>query len=398
VGFLIFVGAVAGIWLWVRAEWRSYNRWTIERDRLEREARWFELRAYIEAHFASWSPIVRILGQWPRGAAQARHSRELLNLGDHVAALTINDRALALATEPQTRLAVLATRALILDALGRYDEAVALVPAIRAVANPPGLALNAIAVVKMNHGRLHEALAMLEPTIAGGVARDDHADHARTIAARVLTHKGEYAAALALFDGMQPEPVDSFRKIDAGSTGPLAERVERNRARSREAFKTIRLLAVAQVHVTAGEAMRALETLTACAQKEWSKPAIEASYQRLMARAFALLGDASRADAHLQRLRQIFEHHPDPALSMSEHAVAGICALHLGRYDEALTLFAKADGAVRRPLERHGLAFFIAETHARAGHAIEAEAAYRTVVADGFETHFHARAAAALRG
>jgi hypothetical protein len=53
------VGVILGLVIWIYADWRYFFRWSEERERLRREGRWAELRAYIDRNYRTRRPLVR---------------------------------------------------------------------------------------------------------------------------------------------------------------------------------------------------------------------------------------------------------------------------------------------------------------------------------------------------
>jgi tetratricopeptide (TPR) repeat protein len=383
--------------VWFLVDWRYFNRWTIERNRLEREGRWAELRAYLDAHFATWRPFVRLLGQLPRGAAESMHTVALFQLGDYAAALAMSDRALAKATKPQVRAAVLSLRVLSLGNLGRYDEASALEREIRALPSHRTQPLATLAQLAMNRGLIDEAIAILEPLAAPPGWVDGPTHQARQTLARAHTLAGDYPGALAILEALDPDGPDGYRGIDASFSTELTRRIERNRARARETWHALRLVAVAHVHILADDGRRAIEALAGCARDEWARPAVELIFTRVMANAHALVGNEAESDFHVARMWELSERHPHPANRYFALQVEGTSALHLGRLDVARDRLTEALGCARHPIDRHATMFRLGETHERAGRLGDAAQAYRTVVADGFATELTRRAEISLR-
>jgi tetratricopeptide (TPR) repeat protein len=325
--------------------------------------------------------------------AEATHSLALQKLGDDAQALTFNDLALQRLRNQKLRLATLGTRALIFNSLGRYEEARALIGEITSLGGAGASAMGIVAAVELHSGRVDEAIAMARAVVAA----DPPTDQPRNVLARALRTKGDFAAALAVLD---PAPADGsklFRAVDLTASQEATASAERLQARVAATWEAFRWLAIAQVHVDAGDGARAQEALDGCAPLIGVNRLLEAGYQHALARACALRGDAAKVEVHLARVREIVAAHPRHSRGLEDTFSAGCCALDLGQDDKALTCLTEAMALAKHPIERHVIRFKMAEAHARAGQKAEAAESYRQVVADGFSTVFHARAVEALR-
>jgi tetratricopeptide (TPR) repeat protein len=408
VSLLLSVGIVLGVAVWIRSDWRYHFRWKEKRERLRREGRWAELRAYLDRSYHTRRPFVRIFRGWSPGAAAGEYAIELQQLGDDALALEIVDRAIRVASgarderagqrrrnQERILMAALSGKALILDSLGRYDNARQLVDTINALDVPRGGALSAVALAELHAGRVDEAVSIARTILKN----EPKTDQARSIASRALATKGAFEEALAVLDSPVSDGIGfDDRSHDLHLFKEAAESEERRRARYAGHMQPSRLLAIARVHLAADNPIRALEVLDRCSPLIGTNATLAAFHQPLLARAWALRGDATKADQHLSRMWELIRAHPNRARDCDGHSVAGVSALELGRLDQALSHLGEAMRAVKHPIERHGLHFHIAQTHAAAGRTGEAVESYRAVIADGFATRFHERALAALSG
>ena len=380
-----------------------------QKNRLSIEGRWKDLENHFKRGIGSRRPFVWFHRKYlVPGNLETQYALFLYSQGRLEESLIQADRAIrknrrkpvifrSIYSEGtfKTFCGALRTRMLILDGLGRYDEARKAAAELQKSTGSRREPNAALALLEYHCGHLDEALALAQATSSP----DSQDDSMHGLASIIFTLKGDFERALEALS-FEPASADKFYtpaglKIMHGSPEGT-ELIALQQKKLAGVFPSVRLIMLARVYLVMEDFEKAGEMLDAAEKSFGPEPGLQLSYYHHRAFCFAGRGKSKEADDCIERMRAIVKETPKRSRIWETHFAAGRSHLYLQRFGDAVAELLEAQRSVLHPIERHATAYWIAKAYESAGNAPEARRFYQVVVADAIPSRLHGLAMEAL--
>lgn len=407
---VLFLAVVGGL-SWFAADMRSILKSGQRKQQLSIAGDWKGLEDYYESAARSRRPFVWLHRKYLiPGNLETQHALFLYEQGRLDEALSKVDyaiqrnkskpwifRSFHAATTFKSLCGALRTRALVLTAFGRYDEARGAAAEVENLAGAKGQANSVLALLEYDCGHIDEALRLAQAVRP----EDSQFDSMRTVMAYCYLMKGDFEQAIQMRSIAPAADITRFYSasgLHAMTKSPEAtELLELQRRRLTGVFPPIRLIVLAQIYIAMEDFANADRMLDQAEKCMGPQPALQASYCRQRATSFAGQGNDREAENHLERMRAIVKKEcPRRSLHWETRFTAGRVYLYLKRFNEALAELDEAQKLVLHPIEKHSTAYWLAKTHESFGNQSEALRFYEIVAADSIPSWMCRQAAEVL--
>lgn len=394
---------------WVLLDMKYLQRWRQRKIRLELNGKWDELETHFQRRLRTRHLFVYLFQKYAMpGNVEASYALYLYNRGREDAALEFAERGIALARKQpavlrstfgtptkKTLREALHTRALILNSLGRYDEARATSVESRTLPKVGGKTHVTESLTELYSGHLDSALRLVYETLA----HDPKDGPSRFVASAIYCLKGEFAEAINILVYDLKDVVDLYSPealANLLNDPEAAKFIALKRRSSAAVHKPARLLAIIRVYVDQQSFDDATQALDATEPILGTNPVIQANYHRYRAICVAAKGDAWQTEQHLAEARSLTQRHPKRDSQFETHIAAGRCYLSLKLTDKAGTEFLEAQHHTLHPIEKHVTNYWLARTAEAARGRTDAIRNYQSVIADDIPTVMRQESLAAL--
>lgn len=391
---------------WYVADMRSILRDLRRKNELSVSGNWKELEKYFESSAQTRRPFV-----WFRrrfllpGNQETQHAMFLFQQGRLEEALAKNEEAIRrMESKPwifrsfyarasfNSLCAALRGNILILNGLGRYDEAREAAAKIERLNGGKSKPNAALAMLEYNCGHLDEALQLAQATGTDSTQLDTM----RGVMARCYTLKGEFEQAIQALSYTPADVVKFYspaglKRLSETSDG--AEFLEVKRRKLAGVYPPARFLKLARVYLAMEDFEKAHQALDQAEKSLGPQQGLQMSYCRLRACSFGGQGKTREAEVYIERLRAMAKERPRRSVLREIHSGVGRAYLYLKRFNDAVGELNEAQKFILHPIEKHVINYHLAQAHEGAGNQSEARRYYEMVAADPIASRMRQQAA-----
>ncbi|HUJ11769.1 MAG TPA: hypothetical protein VL171_17300 [Verrucomicrobiae bacterium] len=409
VWFLLDVVVPLVVATWVLLDVKYLQLWSQRKIRLKLAGKWDELDAHFQRRLKTRRPLAYFFQNYiVPGNVEASYALYLYERGLSEAALEMADLSIARARKQPALLTItfgppaqktlhsaLHTRVLILNGLGRYDDARATSAELRTLAKVSNKTHATASFTELYSGRLDEALELAYETLS----HDPKDGSARLIASAVYCLKGAFTEAINVLVHELKDVTELYSPKDLSDMlkdRESAKFIALQRQYAATIHQPVRLLSIARVYIEQQNFDDATRALDATEPLLGNNPIIRCSYNRSRAICAAAKGDAKQTEQYLAEARTITLSQPKRDTRWETNIAAGRCYLSLQLIDKARAEFLEAQRRALHPIEKHVTNYWLACTAVTAKRRNKAIRYYQTVVADGIPTVMRQESLAAL--
>lgn len=392
---------------WLLSDMNYIHRWKQQKVRLELDGKWDDLETHFQRRLKTRRLFARLFQRFAvPGNLEASYALYLHNRGRSEAALETAERAIVLAQHQpsflkstfgrparKTLQSAMHTRVLVLNGLGRYEEARATSAEMRAL--PGGKTHATACLTELHAGHLDEALILACETLS----HDPKDGTARLVASSVFCYRREFAEAINILIYEPKDFTEHYSRKDlalALRNRESATFIALKRKHSATIHQPIWLLSAARVYIDQGDLDEAIQALDMTEPLLGANPVIRCAYHRYRALCAATKGDIQQTEQHLAEARSITQSLPKRDTQWETSVAAGRCYLTLRLTDKATLELQEAQRHALHPIEKHVTNYWLARTADAAKRRSEARRHYQDVVADNIPTRMRDESFAAL--
>lgn len=384
---IIAIAAVALVhWRYI-ADLDYSQDWSREKSELSAAGRWQELNDHFEQRLKCRRPLLYLFDRKNLpGNIEAQYALHLYHQGHLEKALALLESASRKGGHKTPLfLNICESRALILNSLGRYEEARQATARAKSLNIPSPMADVMEGMIDMNNGLLDAALARIPHALIDPVSRNV----ACQLASSILSLKGSFQEAIDVLHHKISDVSVYFTEEDYDIVAETKVGRELISAMDKDLAGITRpgpLLGIAQVCLDAGDAASLSRALDKTQMVLQSHPTIEHIYHRLRACDYAFRGDAQGTESNLAKAREHVEKWPSRSGKYETHLATGRAQLILGQPSNALSELRQAIQVALHPLEKHTTNYWLGRAAEAANEAGESARHYNAVITQNFPT------------